>query len=465
MNPKRENRYARRCRSMLIALAAGVLGLSMVHAAQDLDGLQIVVLEGEDNVNIIAQGTAVPTLVEVRDRNNLPVAGASVVFLLEGAGTTATLNAGLSQVALTTNALGQAAVTVNPLASGAVNLTVNAAFQGQTATATIVHTNFATAAQAAAGAGTTGGTGGGAGGGLGTGAIIGIVGAGVGAAVAAVAVATTQAKPCTFSVLFSQQDFNAVGGDGAMFHVEVRAEPVDCSPSEWTAESDSAFISVNPGRSSGTGSVTVTVGQNGPNDRSGTVTIAGRTIDIFQVAAVTPCNQAVVPGGNTAETHRIGLGRTSGRFVFNYNTQSVKDRMIVRYEGRVLFDTGCVGTGGVVSRTLSFSGRSSVVEVEVVPNCAGGSGTSVVIPGSLCNTVSWSWRTVRIKLATPGYGVELTEGATGMGSARSLSPRAPTIFLGLSRVAHSVVRGDRPTTLYTSGSRSYPNVRRTGGHL
>ena len=148
-----------------------------------------------------------PTVVEVRDRNDLPVLGASVVFLL-GEGGTATLNAGLSQVALTTNALGQAAVTVNPLASGAVQLQVSAAFQGQTATAAIVQTNVATATAAggaaggAAGtAGAGGGTGGGAGGatgaaagggtggGLGTGGVVGVVAGSVGAAVAGVVVA------------------------------------------------------------------------------------------------------------------------------------------------------------------------------------------------------------------------------------------------------------------------------------
>ena len=161
-------------------------------AAQDTS-LRIVVLEGEDSVNIIAQGTAVPTLVEVRDRNDLPVSGASVLFLL-GEGGTATLNAGLQQVVVTTNALGQAAVTVNPIASGAVQLTMNAAFQGQTATAALIQTNFATVAEAAAaGVGTTGGAGGSGtggaaagggtgGGGLGTGATLGIAGA-AGAAV------------------------------------------------------------------------------------------------------------------------------------------------------------------------------------------------------------------------------------------------------------------------------------------
>ena len=65
--------------------------------AQQPEGLRIVVIEGENSVNIIGQGTAVPTVVEVRDRNDLPVSGEPVVFLL-GEGGTATLNAGPSQV-------------------------------------------------------------------------------------------------------------------------------------------------------------------------------------------------------------------------------------------------------------------------------------------------------------------------------------------------------------------------------
>ncbi len=182
---------------LLLAGALAAVAASARAAAWQEGELRIVVLEGEDSVNIIGQGTAVPTVVEVRDRNDLPVAGASVVFLL-GEGGTATLNAGLSQVSLATNALGQAAVTVNPLASGAVQLQVSAAFQGQTAVAAITQTNFATAAQAAAaGAGGAGGGGGAAagagagagGGGLGAGGVLGIVAGGVGAAVAGVTLA------------------------------------------------------------------------------------------------------------------------------------------------------------------------------------------------------------------------------------------------------------------------------------
>jgi hypothetical protein len=49
--------------------------------------LQVVVLEGEAGVNVIDQKTAVAPVVEVRDRNDLPVVGAQVTFLIRsGAG-------------------------------------------------------------------------------------------------------------------------------------------------------------------------------------------------------------------------------------------------------------------------------------------------------------------------------------------------------------------------------------------
>jgi hypothetical protein len=90
--------------------------------------------------------------------------------------------------------------------------------------------------------------------------------------------------------------------------------------------------------------------------------------------SVTPCNETTVPGGDTAETHTFGLGQTSGSFVFDWDTFFQPDRIVVRYEGGVLFDSGCVGGSG--SENLAFDGGSSEVTVEVTPNCAGGSGTS-----------------------------------------------------------------------------------------
>jgi hypothetical protein len=112
--------------------------------------LRIVVLEGEDGVNIIQQRTAVQPVVEVRDRNDLPVAGAIVFFTIDGGGKTATFANNLTTLQVTTNAAGRAAVNgLQPVGSGAVRIQVSATFQGQTATASITQTNFATVAEAA----------------------------------------------------------------------------------------------------------------------------------------------------------------------------------------------------------------------------------------------------------------------------------------------------------------------------
>ena len=155
-------------------------------AAQQNAGLRIAVISGEDAVNIIQQKTAVAPLVEVRDRNNQPVAGAIVTFSIEG-GKAATFG-GASTLTVATNAAGQAAVTgLTPSAAGAFQIQVSAAFQGQVATATIAQTNVLTAAQAAAASGSAGGGAAGGGGGLSTTTI-----AVAGAAVAGGAVAATQ---------------------------------------------------------------------------------------------------------------------------------------------------------------------------------------------------------------------------------------------------------------------------------
>jgi hypothetical protein len=183
-----------------VALVTLVLTTIGTVAAQQppLQSLKIVVLEGEGAVNIIQQKTAVRPLIEVRDRNNVPVAGASVTFTIGGGGQSAAFAGGAQTLTVTTNAAGQAAASgLNAVSSGAFQIQVQAAYQGQVATAAISQTNFATAAAAQAGAGagagttstTTGAAGGTAGGGGGISATtIGIIGA----AVAGGAVAATQ---------------------------------------------------------------------------------------------------------------------------------------------------------------------------------------------------------------------------------------------------------------------------------
>jgi hypothetical protein len=185
---------------------AAMIGYYVVVAAPALvaqapprvsDGLRIVVIEGEEAVNIIQQKTAVAPVVEVRDRNNLPVPGAVVTFSI-GTSNTASFAGGASTLTVTTNAAGRAvAAAVNPLASGSVQIQVTALAQGQTAAATIVQSNVLNAAQAAAAGGASSGSAGGstsgagaAGGGGMSGQTLGIIG-GVAAAGAGIAVATS----------------------------------------------------------------------------------------------------------------------------------------------------------------------------------------------------------------------------------------------------------------------------------
>ena len=86
------------------------------------------------------------------------------------------------------------------------------------------------------------------------------------------------------------------------------------------------------------------------------------------------CDEQQVAGGDTPETREIDMGTKSGNFDFEYDTYTIKDQMIIKYEGKVLFDTGCVGASG--TKTISYSGKSTKITVEVHPNCAGETDTA-----------------------------------------------------------------------------------------
>jgi hypothetical protein len=104
-------------------LVSGIIGSSQMEAQTPSSGLRIVVIDGEDAVNVVQQQTAAAPVVEVRDRNNQPVSGVVVKFAIRS---------------------GRA------MFSGARSLAV-----------TIAQTNVMTAAQAATTPAAAGGTGGG----------------------------------------------------------------------------------------------------------------------------------------------------------------------------------------------------------------------------------------------------------------------------------------------------------------
>ena len=123
----------------------------------------------------------------MRDRNDLPVAGATVTFAIAGGRTVVFANGG-STLTVTTNATGRAVATgLRASISGAVQIDVQAAFQGQIAVATIQQTNVTqSAATSSSGSAAVGKTGGG----FPRGAIFGIAGG----AAAGVGVAVTRGK-------------------------------------------------------------------------------------------------------------------------------------------------------------------------------------------------------------------------------------------------------------------------------
>lgn len=189
--------------------AAALIALTATIAQGD--ALRIVVIEGEDAVNIVQQKTAVAPVVEVRDRNNQPVAGAIVRFAIQqGRGSFA----GARTISVTTNAAGRAvAAGLTPTGNGALQIAASASFQGQTAVATITQTNVMTAAQAAGASSgaSSAASGGGAGSGGISGTTIGVVS---GVAAAGTLVAVTQsgssdvpppAAPVTYRGSFSMQ--------------------------------------------------------------------------------------------------------------------------------------------------------------------------------------------------------------------------------------------------------------------
>ncbi len=85
------------------------------------------------------------------------------------------------------------------------------------------------------------------------------------------------------------------------------------------------------------------------------------------------CNDQQQAGGDPPEEHTIDLGQSYGSFMFDYNTVSQKDQIIVTNGGMTIFNSGCVGESKSIR--LQLKGYSPTITVRVNPNCEGGSGT------------------------------------------------------------------------------------------
>jgi hypothetical protein len=149
-----ESQFREKERARLILMVClsfwGILA-SWAVQSRPLDvELHVLVLEGEDGINIVKKKTAVKPVVEVRDRNNLPVAGAAVTFASPRQGAGAVFLNGSRSVTLITDSTGRVAIAaMKPVGTGSFKMSVSASFQGHVASATIAQTNYATIAAAA----------------------------------------------------------------------------------------------------------------------------------------------------------------------------------------------------------------------------------------------------------------------------------------------------------------------------
>ncbi|MBV9157713.1 MAG: hypothetical protein JO097_15725 [Acidobacteriaceae bacterium] len=110
--------------------------------------LRIVILEGDNAANVV-HAQAVKPVIEVRDQNNAPVAGAMVTFSTPSDGPGAIFPTGSRQTTVMTDDTGRAtllsAIAVNP---GPFQYQIAATFRGLQASAVISQNNYPTAAAA-----------------------------------------------------------------------------------------------------------------------------------------------------------------------------------------------------------------------------------------------------------------------------------------------------------------------------
>ena len=133
-------------RTVLILLAAGIA------LSQQANELRLEVLEGGGAINNVRTRTAREPVVQVKDANGAPVAGAVVTFVLPAIGAGGSFANGEKVLSIRTEEDGRAVASgLKP--NGVVGqfaIRVNATYEGRSASTTIVQTNAAPASGSSA---------------------------------------------------------------------------------------------------------------------------------------------------------------------------------------------------------------------------------------------------------------------------------------------------------------------------
>ncbi len=319
-------------------------------------GLKIIVIAGEDGVNIVQTRTAVAPVVEVRDRNDTPVAGAVVRFAIQS-GRASFANSART-LAVATDFSGRAAATaLTPTGTGAVQIGVTASFEGQTVAATISQVNVATAAQAAAGSGAAGTSGAGGAAATGTapaGAGAAAGGATVGGAAAAAAATGGTAAGGISATALAVMGAAAGGGALALHMVAGQSNDGPQYVGTFAGQIVITFSSLPPNQPSPctvvlarSGTLRLSIAVQASGEVSGT---AEATLQSTQTAATT-CSNAQF-GSETIEMAPVAVSGTAGAMSFSGGESgAVTAPVVSTYSDQWVF-AGALA-GDVITATLT----------------------------------------------------------------------------------------------------------------
>ena len=240
----------------------------------------------------------------------------------------------------------------------------------------------------------------------------------------------TQTPGCAFDVTPQTLSVDASGGSAT---VSVTAG-AGCA---WTATSQASWIAITSGASgSGNGTVTVNAAAASGPPRSGTLTVAGRTITVNQgqgcTFALAPPSQTVSSAGGTTSvgvTAPEGCGWTA---VSNASWISIPSGMDGSGNGTVQLvvapnaDTDRTGTATIAGQTFTIF-QSAGCTYSLSPSSqqvtsAGGSGSFVVSTGAACAwtaTATVAWISVTSAPSGVGAGTVQFTAAANSGGART----------------------------------------------
>ena len=121
--------------------------------ARAADSLKVIVIDGDEAANIVAERLAAEPVIEVRDKDDRKVPGAVVRFVIRKTRDQllASFGNGQAEVRTLTDYSGRASVNaVSPVEPGSFQIDVEVSYRGQTGKAVIRQTNFPTSADAKA---------------------------------------------------------------------------------------------------------------------------------------------------------------------------------------------------------------------------------------------------------------------------------------------------------------------------